>query len=36
MSIGAFSLSLAMKDIKRSLEFYQKLGFLYRDGSPHN
>ena len=27
MSIGAFSLSLAVKDIKRSLEFYQKLGF---------
>jgi len=28
MSIGAFSLSLAVKDIKRSLEFYQKLGFF--------
>ena len=27
MSIGAFSLSLAVKDVKRSLEFYQKLGF---------
>ena len=27
MSIGAFSLSLAVKDIKLSFEFYQKLGF---------
>jgi len=27
MSIGAFSISLTVKDIKRSLEFYQKLGF---------
>lgn len=27
MSIGAFSLSLAVKDINASLAFYQKLGF---------
>jgi len=27
MSIGAFSLSLAVKDIQASFEFYQKLGF---------
>ncbi|WP_090593916.1 VOC family protein [Pelagibacterium luteolum] len=27
MQLGAFSLSLAVKDIARSLEFYQKLGF---------
>lgn len=27
MSIGAFSLSLAVKDIKVSKEFYEKLGF---------
>lgn len=27
MQLGAFSVSLAVKDIKASLEFYQKLGF---------
>lgn len=27
MSIGAFSLSLTVKDIKKSQEFYKKLGF---------
>lgn len=27
MIIGAFSVSLAVKDIKLSLDFYQKLGF---------
>lgn len=27
MSIGSFSLSLAVKDIDKSLEFYKKLGF---------
>lgn len=27
MELGAFSISLAVKDIKASLEFYQKLGF---------
>ena len=28
MSIGAFSVSLAVKDINASLAFYQKLGFF--------
>ncbi len=27
MKLGAFSISLAVKDIKASLEFYKKLGF---------
>ena len=27
MKLGAFSLSLSVKDIHKSLEFYQKLGF---------
>jgi len=27
MNIGAFSLSLTVKDIKKSQEFYKKLGF---------
>jgi catechol 2,3-dioxygenase-like lactoylglutathione lyase family enzyme len=27
MNLGAFSVSLAVKDIKKSKEFYQKLGF---------
>jgi len=27
MKLGAFSISLAVKDIKRSKEFYEKLGF---------
>ncbi|MGQ4277604.1 VOC family protein [Pseudidiomarina sp. E22-M8] len=27
MNLGAFSVSLAVKDIKASLEFYKKLGF---------
>ena len=27
MELGAFSVSLAVKDIKASLEFYKKLGF---------
>ena len=32
MQLGAFSLSLAVKDIHVSLEFYQKLGFNILDG----
>ena len=28
MSIGAFSISLAVKDIKASKTFYEKLGFV--------
>jgi predicted lactoylglutathione lyase len=33
MDIGAFSLSLAVKDIKVSHEFYQKLGFSDSGGN---
>ncbi|MBC8171406.1 MAG: VOC family protein [Anaerolineae bacterium] len=33
MDLGVFSLSLAVKDIKASLEFYQKLGFTIMDGN---
>lgn len=32
MSIGAFSVSLAVKDIKTSREFYEKLGFTATSG----
>ena len=32
MSIGAFSVSLNVKDIKASKEFYEKLGFTYFHG----
>jgi catechol 2,3-dioxygenase-like lactoylglutathione lyase family enzyme len=32
MSIGAFSVSLAVKDIAASKEFYEKLGFLVSGG----
>lgn len=27
MNLGAFSVSLAVKDLEKSIEFYQKLGF---------
>lgn len=33
LGIGAFSLSLAVKDIKKSKEFYQKLGFQISGGN---
>jgi len=33
MELGAFSVSLAVKDIKASLAFYQKLGFKILDGN---
>jgi len=33
MSIGAFSLSLAVKDIAVSKEFYEKLGFVAAGGN---
>ena len=37
MSLGAFSVSLAVKDINRSIEFYQTLGFdLFHDGTEQN
>lgn len=33
MDLGVFSLSLAVKDIKASRAFYEKLGFEVMDGS---
>lgn len=37
MELGAFSVSLAVKDLKASREFYQKLGFEPVGGDPaHN
>ncbi len=37
MKLGAFSISLNVKDLKVSQEFYKKLGFeLFHDGSEHN
>jgi catechol 2,3-dioxygenase-like lactoylglutathione lyase family enzyme len=32
MEIGAFTLSLAVKNIEKSFEFYSKLGFRQRSG----
>jgi lactoylglutathione lyase len=32
MDLGAFSVSLAVKDIHASKEFYEKLGFIQRSG----
>lgn len=32
MDIGAFTVSLAVKDIEKSFSFYQKLGFEKRSG----
>ena len=32
MEVGAFTLSLAVKDIKQSFDFYSKLGFKQRSG----
>lgn len=32
MELGAFSISLAVKDIKASRDFYEKLGFKVFDG----
>lgn len=31
--LGAFSVSLNVKDIKKSVEFYEKLGFTYKGGN---
>lgn len=37
MKLGAFSLSLAVKDLQASKEFYQKLGYeIFHDQSAHN
>ena len=33
MKLGAFSVSLAVKDIHKSKEFYEKLGFTYKGGN---
>ncbi len=34
MNLGAFSVSLAVKDISASMEFYSKLGFKVFHGDP--
>ncbi|MGB5347265.1 MAG: VOC family protein [Woeseia sp.] len=37
MELGAFSVSLAVKDLGASKEFYEKLGFtVFHDQSAHN
>lgn len=37
MKLGAFSISLAVKDIHKSKEFYENLGFKYKGGNiDHN
>ncbi len=33
MKLGAFSVSLSVKDIHESLAFYEKLGFEYKGGN---
>ena len=33
MKLGAFSISLAVKDIHKSKAFYEKLGFIYKGGN---
>ncbi|MBK8956170.1 MAG: VOC family protein [Saprospiraceae bacterium] len=33
MKLGAFSISLAVKDIHKSVEFYKKLGFTEKGGN---
>lgn len=33
MELGAFSVSLKVKDLKKSIEFYEKLGFTYKGGN---
>lgn len=33
MELGAFSISLKVKDIKKSVVFYEKLGFTYKGGN---
>lgn len=34
MELGAFSVSLTVKDLQASKEFYEKLGFSYKGGDP--
>lgn len=33
MKLGAFSISLAVKDIRQSKDFYEKLGFVSKGGN---
>lgn len=33
MELGAFSVSLKVKDLQKSIEFYEKLGFTYKGGN---
>jgi catechol 2,3-dioxygenase-like lactoylglutathione lyase family enzyme len=33
MKLGAFSISLSVKDIHKSKEFYEKLGFTFKGGN---
>jgi len=33
MKLGAFSISLSVKNIHKSKEFYEKLGFTYKGGN---
>src|ERR1035438_4529101 len=33
MKLGAFSISLTVRDIHKSKEFYEKLGFTYKGGN---
>jgi len=36
MKLGAFSVSLSVKDIKESKQFYENLGFIVFAGDIHN
>ncbi|GAB5520731.1 MAG: hypothetical protein RhofKO_29820 [Rhodothermales bacterium] len=36
MNVGAFSLSLSVKDLQRSIEFYEGLGFALMGGNPEH
>ena len=36
MELGTFSVSLAVKDMERSLDFYEKFGFKVKDGGHLN
>lgn len=33
MELGAFSVSLSVKDIRKAVEFYEKLGFTHKGGN---
>lgn len=36
MKLGAFSISLTVKDLQKSIDFYKKLGFSDLGGSPEH